>query len=145
MSCLFCGSIWMHNECWPSVKKFLPVHDYSTNKTFEYLFSFIRPIVDVKLNFYHLKYDEFSMFSLFRLGLQRDDPHQLLSVSWGHGAPTFIGDFTIVRLRNFSPSPQVLLHCVHSFHSETMQSGVSYSGMMLLVNLKVSLLGRRVT
>lgn len=65
------------------------------------------------------------MLSLIRLGLHRDDPHQDRSVSCGQGVPDFFGDLTIVRLRNFSPKPQFLLHADHSFHSETTQSGVS--------------------
>jgi hypothetical protein len=74
---------------------------------------------------HHLKYVELSMFSLMRLGWHREDPHQLRSVSWGHGEPPFLAALTIDRLRNFSPSPQLLLHADQSFHSETMQSGDS--------------------
>lgn len=87
---------------------------------------------------YHLKYDELPMFSLLRLGLQRDEPHQLRSVSCGHGEPAFFAALTMVRLRNFSPRPHDLLQDDQSFHSETMQSGDSYSGMILLVIFRAS-------
>lgn len=74
-----------------------------------------------------------------KLSLQRSLPHHFRSVNCPHGMPPFLFSFMMVLFRSIEPIPQKPVEQAdHSFHSDKMQSGLTFLGSSIAFVKRVS-------